>query len=84
MVTLVFLLPRALPGDPLQSLDDPDSGTFVEDNRSRELVAAYYGLDKPLLSQYRSYLGDLADGELGWSISQKTGASDFSGCDAGE
>ena len=79
VVTLVFVLPRALPGDPLQSLDDPESGTYVEDNRSRELVAAYYGLDKPLLSQYRSYLGDLADGELGWSISQKTPVSDLIG-----
>ena len=79
VVTLVFVLPRALPGDPLQSLDDPESGTFVEDNRSRELVAAYYGLDRPLLSQYRSYLGDLADGELGWSISQKTPVSTLLG-----
>ncbi len=79
VVTLVFVLPRAIPGDPLQSLDDPDSGTFVEDNRSRELVAAYYGLDRPLLSQYGSYLGDLADGELGWSISQKTPVSTLIG-----
>ena len=79
VVTLVFVLPRALPGDPLQSLDDPDSGTFVEDNRSRELVAAYYGLDKPLISQYGTYLRDLADGELGWSISQKTPVSTLLG-----
>ena len=79
VVTLVFVLPRAIPGDPLQSLDDPDSGTFVEDDRSRELVAAYYGLDKPLLTQYGSYLGDLADGELGWSISQRTPVSTLIG-----
>ncbi|MDQ4070400.1 MAG: ABC transporter permease [Actinomycetota bacterium] len=72
VATLVFLLPRAIPGDPLQHLDDPESGQFVEDARSRELAMAYYGLDRPLLVQYGSYLADLADGDLGWSISQKT------------
>ena len=79
VVTLVFVLPRAIPGDPLQRLDDPDSGTFVEDTRSRELVAAYYGLDRPLLAQYGSYLSDLADGDLGWSISQKSPVSTLIG-----
>lgn len=75
VVTLVFVLPRAIPGDPLQSLDDPDSGAFVEDTQTRERVAAYYGLDRPLPSQYGSYLSDLADGDLGWSISQKSPVS---------
>ena len=79
VVTLVFVLPRAIPGDPLQSLDDPDSGAYIEDNRSRELAAAYYGLDRPLLDQYRSYLSGLADGDLGWSISQKTPVSKLLG-----
>ena len=79
VVTLVFLLPRAMPGDPLQHLDDPDSGTFVEDSRSRELAMAYYGLDRPLLSQYGAYLADLADRDLGWSISQKTPVSTLIG-----
>ncbi len=72
VVTVVFLLPRAIPGDPLQHLDDPSSGTFVEDTRSRELAMAYYGLDRPLVAQYGSYLSGLADRDLGWSISQKT------------
>ena len=79
VVTIVFLLPRAIPGDPLQHLDDPDSGTFVEDSRSRELAMAYYGLDRPLLSQYGSYVSGLVDGELGWSISQKTPVSTLIG-----
>ncbi len=79
VVTLVFLLPRAIPGDPLQSLDDPDSGAFLEDAQTRERVAAYYGLDRPLLAQYGSYLSDLADGDLGWSISQKSPVSTLIG-----
>jgi len=70
VVTVVFLLPRAIPGDPLQALDQPDSGTYVYDAVTRAKVAAYYGLDKPLISQYRSYLSGLAHGDLGWSISQ--------------
>jgi peptide/nickel transport system permease protein len=72
VVTAAFLLPRVLPGDPLRQLDDPDSGTFVYDAQVRDRVAAYYGLDKPLLSQYGSYFTGLAGGELGWSISQNT------------
>mgnify|MGYP000377277766 CR=1 FL=1 len=71
-VTLTFLLPRFLPGDPLAALNDADSGTYVYDAQERDRVAAYYGLDRPLLSQYGSYLSDLTKGELGWSISQNT------------
>ncbi len=75
VVTLVFLLPRLLPGDPLQSLDDPASGTFVSDEQARERLAAYYGLDRPFLDQYRTYLSELVRGELGWSISQSSPVS---------
>jgi len=72
VVTASFLLPRLLPGDPLRQLDDPDSGTFVYDAQVRDRVAAYYGLDKPLVSQYASYFVDLSRGDFGWSISQST------------
>lgn len=72
VTTFVFLLPRLMPGDPLQGLDNPDSGTFVYDPQVRARVAAYYGLDQPLISQYGAYLSGLAHGNLGWSISQNT------------
>jgi ABC-type dipeptide/oligopeptide/nickel transport systems, permease components len=72
VATFVFLLPRLMPGDPLQSLDNPDSGTFVYDPQTRAKVAAYYGLDQPLTSQYGTYLSGLVHGDLGWSISQNT------------
>jgi peptide/nickel transport system permease protein len=68
--TVIFLLPRAIPGDPLQRLQDPDSTTFVDDPVARSKVAAYYGLDKPLIEQYGSYVADVVGGDLGWSISQ--------------
>lgn len=72
VVTLVFFLPRLLPGDPLRRLDDPESGSFVYDATVRQRVAAYYGLDRPLVAQYGSYLSGLGRGEFGWSISQNT------------
>lgn len=72
VVTLVFLLPRLMPGDPLRGLDNPDSGTFVYDPQTRAKVAAFYGLDQPLASQYGAYLSGLVHGDLGWSISQNT------------
>jgi peptide/nickel transport system permease protein len=70
VVTLVFLLPRLIPGDPLRRFDDPESAGFVYDASSRAKVAAYYGLDRPLLDQYRSYVSGIAHGDFGWSISQ--------------
>lgn len=70
VVTVVFLLPRLLPGDPLNSLNDPNSGNFIYDPTLRAKLAAYYGFNRPLLSQYLSYLWGLLHGDLGWSISQ--------------
>jgi peptide/nickel transport system permease protein len=68
VLTLNFLIPRLLPGDPLLALLDPDSPNFVYAEEQREQIAAYYGLDKPLSVQYFSYLGKLAQGDMGNSI----------------
>lgn len=70
VATLVFVLPRAMPGDPLASLDDPDNSAYISDPALRTRVLAYYGLDQPLPSQYRNYLINLGRGELGWSIAR--------------
>ena len=68
LVTLNFFLPRALPGDPIAALANPRSGTYVGDARTRDAVMHYYGLDRPLLSQYGRYLDGLVHGNLGTSI----------------
>jgi peptide/nickel transport system permease protein len=68
LVTLNFLLPRALPGDPILSLIDPAAPTRVPIEELRQELEAFYGLDRPLLVQYVDYLGDLARGDLGVSI----------------
>lgn len=69
ILTVNFLLPRAMPGDPLLALVDPESDAFIADGDARAQLAAYYGLDRPLWQQYLGYLGNLARGDLGWSIS---------------
>jgi peptide/nickel transport system permease protein len=76
LVTIVFLLPRALPGDPLGALIDPEAGqTFTADARAQ--LEAHYGLDQPLGEQYVRYLGRIATLDFGWSISQQTPVTDL-------
>ena len=68
VLTLNFLLPRLLPGDPLDALFDRDATGYVADEAMRSRLAAYYGLDRPLARQYLDYLAGAATGDLGWSI----------------
>jgi peptide/nickel transport system permease protein len=71
VVLVVFTLPRAMPGDPLAALDDPDTSVYVGDPAVRDKVRAYYGLDEPLPQQFQHYVGRLARGDLGFSIARK-------------
>lgn len=59
LVTIIFILVRLLPGDPFAS----EKATTVSVARMRE----YYGLDKPLISQWATYIGNLLRGNLGVS-----------------
>jgi peptide/nickel transport system permease protein len=68
VLTLNFLLPRLLPGDPLAALLDPQSSDYVFDAEVRAALEAYYGLDRPLLAQYGAYLRGAVTGDLGQSI----------------
>jgi len=68
VLSLNFLLPRLLPGDPLSALLDPESSEYVFDAEVRAALEAYYGLDRPLLEQYAVYLKGLVSGDLGRSI----------------
>jgi peptide/nickel transport system permease protein len=68
ILTLNFLLPRWLPGDPLAALLDPESSDYVFNNRVREALETYYGLDRPLTQQYTDYLTGAFTGDLGQSI----------------
>jgi peptide/nickel transport system permease protein len=63
IATLIFLLFRAIPGDPASLLVDP---TFPEEVR-REILRRF-GLDKPVWQQYFIYIGNLLKGDLGISF----------------
>ena len=64
VATLTFLLIHLAPGDPFSSLDDPRVSEAV-----RRRWRAQLGLDRPLHEQYLRYLGNVARGEFGWSVS---------------
>jgi dipeptide transport system permease protein len=64
-VTIVaFSLIRLIPGDPIEIL----VGERGIDPERHAMLRAQFGFDKPLWQQYLSYLGDLAQGDLGRSI----------------
>lgn len=71
VILLNFLIPRLLPGDPL----NVGAGEGLESAvplsaAARAQLRAYYHLDTPLPGQFAAYLGDLAHGDLGWSIAR--------------
>jgi peptide/nickel transport system permease protein len=68
LLTFNFALPRLMPGNPIDALLSAGSPNYVTDDATRANLADYYGLDRPLVSQYASYLGGLARGDLGASI----------------
>ncbi len=60
LVTAVFFLVRLMPGGP-----------FTSEKMTPQIKAimeTYYGLDKPLLVQYFTYLGNLLQGDFGYSM----------------
>jgi len=64
VVIISFILTRALPGDPAVYF----AGAMA-DEQSIQQVREALGLDKPLVAQFFLYVGDLAQGDLGRSIS---------------
>ncbi len=67
VLTLNFLLFRMLPGDPVRKLFRDPRITPEEMNR----LAAMFGLDQPLGTQYWLYLANLLRGNLGLSFTYK-------------
>lgn len=68
-VTLNFLLPRLMPGNPLALLAGVDVGMLSAEQRAEILADA--GLDQPLFRQYLTYWWDLLRGDWGYSYRQK-------------
>lgn len=68
-LTLNFLIPRLMPGDPVSILIAGSEGQIDAD--ARDAIAAQFGIsDDPLFIQYIHYLLDLLRLDLGVSLSQ--------------
>lgn len=67
-VAVNFFLPRAMPGSPLQFLAGEEVATLTPEQRAAILEGA--GLDQPLPVQFLRYLGQLAQGNLGYSYQE--------------
>ncbi len=63
VITAVFVMVRLLPGDPFMDPKVPLA--------TQEKMRAYYGLDKPILEQYATYMKNILHGDLGTSLRTK-------------
>jgi ABC-type dipeptide/oligopeptide/nickel transport system permease component len=70
VAVIVFVLLRVVPGDPI-SMMIPPGASEADIGRLRAL----YGLDQPILHQFVAWLGQVAIGDFGRSISLRQGVS---------
>ncbi|WP_028391086.1 ABC transporter permease [Bacillus cihuensis] len=69
MVTLNFLLPRVMPGNPLVFLAGEDVG-FMS-SAEKEAILEKHGLNDSIVQQYGTYLKNIFTGDFGFSYQQK-------------
>ncbi len=72
VAVIVFVLLRVVPGDPVSMMIGPEA-TMADVERLR----AFYGLDKSIFEQFLVYLGNIAVGDFGVSISFKQDVTDL-------
>lgn len=75
MITLNFLLPRLMPGNPLVFLAGED--VVLMSAAEKEAILEEYGLNKPLIQQYGIYLKNIITGDFGYSYQQKMPISEL-------
>ena len=73
-VSLVFLLIHLIPGDPVEVMLGETATAADKESLRRSL-----GFDRPLLTQYRSFLMNLAAGDLGRSLYEPAGVTQIIG-----
>jgi peptide/nickel transport system permease protein len=69
MLTLNFLLPRLMPGNPLVFLAGEDVG-FMS-SAEKEAILEKHGLNDSIVEQYGTYLKNIFTGDFGFSYQQK-------------
>jgi len=67
VTVLIFLIMRALPGDPLSVFLDPSQITIMTDSERANMMADL-GLDRPMVVQYGDWAGHALQGDLGTSF----------------
>jgi len=71
VVTLVFFIIHATPGDPVEIMLGETASPADRDTLRKEL-----GLDKPLIVQYITFIGAVATGDLGKSLFTNKGVAE--------
>jgi peptide/nickel transport system permease protein len=66
VVTLTFVVVQAAPGSYADTIDNPRLSP-----ETRQAIRIHYGLDRPVLEQYLSWLGAVVTGDLGTSFMYK-------------
>jgi len=72
VTVIVFLMLQIVPGDPVNSLLSPDA---TEEDRQR--IEQELGLDKSLVVQYFSWIGNTLQGDFGRSIIKQLAVNDL-------
>lgn len=76
-ITLNFLLPRIMPGDPIKYMVGEDYVYMTLEER--EALEEKHGLNDPLVVQYGKYLSQLLSGDLGYSYQTGRDVADVIG-----
>jgi len=66
-LTFIFLIPRLMPGNPIDQMIPPGT-TDLGRLRLRAELERYFGLDKPLQEQYVAFWANLLRGDLGYGV----------------
>lgn len=72
---VVFVMLRAIPGNQIEANLGTEAAALTPEQRAA--LEQYYGLDRPLLVQFFSWLGGLFTGNLGWSSRAQTSVLDL-------
>lgn len=69
--TIIFFIPRLAPGDPVAAMISRMTAQSGYVENSEQIIQAWrtrFGLDGPIMVQYYRYLLSLAQGDLGYSL----------------
>ncbi|MFW6022825.1 MAG: ABC transporter permease [Halanaerobiaceae bacterium] len=68
IITLNFILPRLMPGDPFLFISADQGQDLMYSEEQRQQYLEYYGLNKPIIEQYLIYLSKVVKGNMGISL----------------